>query len=63
MNTILAMRMDDTARGMMKYGVRLMWAQVELLDAKHLDWLRERLGLEHTHDDYDGTVWAPREEE
>jgi hypothetical protein len=51
LNTIDAMRMDDTAREMSRNGVSLSHRDAEAFGADRIDWLRTRLGLIMTSDD------------
>lgn len=51
LNTIDAMRLDDTARHMARNGVSLSHRDAEAFGADKIDWLRTRLGLVMTSDD------------
>jgi len=58
MATIRHRRVDDTARKMMTEGVRLSWEQVNVLGEEAIDWMRKRLSLSMTTDEY-GAAFTP----
>lgn len=58
METIRHQRVDDTARDMMRRGVRLSWEQEESLGAIERSWLHRRLGLSAQTDDQ-GVTYSP----
>ena len=51
MATILARRIDDTAREMMRVGVSLTWDEAGIVGDEACDWIARRLGLVRTTDE------------